>query len=191
MKSDREFLDGIYRKAEKMDASKTISQEKVTLGEEKKVKKHFYLPKYAVQLSGSFAVIALMIMVKGNFKEDHVVPGPRTSPIVYSEYQALDLSHPLFEEATEIVEVLLEKSSEGLSLNAVRYYRTSGVEVLVEEFIENNELNLPEGDRAILFFRKEKEELILLDGFTWAMEYEAYENASMEVLTKELLEKIK
>lgn len=190
MKSDREFLDGIYEKAEMMDAAKTVTNENISLLKVKGKRKGFYFPRHAVRFAGSIAVLALILSVSGILPQ--VVPQKDSGNVPRVASRNIDLTenHPLFQQATEILEVKAVKEKKGILLRMVKSYKETGIEPLLASFLEKNELGIQEGQKAILFLEVKDGQVQVLDVFYWEEEMESFINVFRENLTRELLEKI-
>lgn len=191
MKSDREFLDGIYRKAEKMDVSKTLSHEDIALLKNEEKRKVAYFPRRAVQFAGSFAVLALILSVSSGLPQWGTPEDPGQVPRVAVRSIDLSADHPLFGQATEILEVKAEKVSSSILLSLVETYKESGEDLLLRSFLEKNELGIQEGQEAVLFLEVKDGEVQVLDVFNWEDEMNSFVNGFRDILTRELLEKVK
>lgn len=191
MKSDREFLDGIYKKAEKMDAAKTISQEEVSLPMKKEKRKESFFPRRAVQFAGSFAVLALVLSVSGILPQKEMPMDPGKVPRVASGNIDLTEDHPLFEQSTEILEVKAEKKKGSVPLILMESYRESGEDALVESFLAKNELGIQDGQKATLFLEVKEGQVQVLDVFLWEEETDTFVNVFRETITRALLKKVK
>jgi len=191
MKSDREFLDGIYRKAEKMDVSKTLSHEDISLLKNEENRKGAYFPRRAVHFAGSFAVLALVLSVSGILPQIAKQKDPGNPPRVAVRSIDLTEDHPLFGQATEIIQVKAERVSGSISLSLVETYKESGEDLLLRSFLEKNELGIQEGQEAVLFLEIKDGEVQVLDVFNWEEEMDSFINGFQEILTRELLEKVK
>ena len=191
MKSDREFLDGIYRKAEKLDVSKTLSHEDITLLKNEENRKGAYFRRRAVQFAGSFAVLALIFSVSSGLPQWGTPYDPGQVPRVAVRSIELTADHPLFGQATEIIQVKAERVSGSISLSLVETYKESGEDLLLRSFLEKNELGIQEGQEAVLFLEIKDGEVQVLDVFNWEEEMDSFINGFREILTRELLEKVK
>lgn len=191
MKSDREFLDGIYKKAEKMDAAKTISQEEVSLPMKKEKRKESFFPRRAVQFAGSFAVLTLVLSVSGILPQKEMPMDPGKVPRVASGNIDLTEDHPLFEQSTEILEVKAEKKKGSVPLILMESYRESGEDALVESFLAKNELGIQDGQKATLFLEVKEGQVQVLDVFLWEEETDTFVNVFRETITRALLKKVK
>lgn len=191
MKSDREFLDGIYKKAEKMDAAKTISQEEVSLPMKKEKRKESFFPRRAVQFAGSFAVLTLVLSVSGILPQKEMPMDPGKVPRVASGNIDLTEDHPLFEQSTEILEVKAEKKKGSVPLTLMESYRESGEDALVESFLAKNELGIQDGQKATLFLEVKEGQVQVLDVFLWEEETDTFVNVFRETITRALLKKVK
>lgn len=191
MKSDREFLDGVYKKAEKMDAAKTISQEEVSLPMKKEKRKVSFFPRRAVQFAGSLAVLTLVLSVSGILPQKEMTMDPGKVPRVASGNIDLTEDHPLFEQSTEILEVKAEKKKGSVPLILTESYRESGEDALVESFLAKNELGIQDGQKAILFLEVKDGQVQVLDVFLWEEETDTFVNVFRETITRALLKKVK
>lgn len=191
MKSDREFLDGVYKKAEKMDAAKTISQEEVSLPMKKEKRKESFFPRRAVQFAGSFAVLTLVLSVSGILPQKEMPMDPGKVPRVASGNIDLTEDHPLFEQSTEILEVKVEQKKGSVPLILTESYRESGEDALVESFLAKNELGIQDGQKAILFLEVKDGQVQVLDVFLWEEETDTFVNVFRETITRALLKKVK
>ena len=190
MKSDREFLDGIYQKAEHLDPAKTISQEENILLKSQEKRRKFYFSKPVLQLAGSFAVLALVFMAQGVQNKENLPLDPVDMPRVIYRTIEVTKEHPLFTEATDILEVEAVKSESQIELQSVEGFRTSQESASLESFLLKNELGIEEGKRAVLFLQMKDEKIQVLDVFYWDEEIRVYLNAYRESLSKEMLEEV-
>lgn len=191
MKSDREFLDGMYKKAEKVDIAKTVSNEDISLLKNIGKRKISYVPRRAVQFAGSFAVLVLIFSVSGMISQTGNQKDPRIVPRVVSGVMDLTEDHPLIQQATEILEVEAEKKEKSIPLTVVGTYKKSGNEPLLASFLEKNELGIQEGQKAILFLKVKDGQVQVLDVFYWEEEIGSFINVFRETLTRDQLEKVK
>ena len=188
MKSDREFLDGIYQKAEQLDPAKTISQAENVLLKSQEKRRKSYFSKPALKLAGSFAVLALVFFVQGVQNKENLPVDPVDVPRVISRTIEITEEHPLFTEATDILEVEAVKNASQIELRIVEGFRTSQESASLEGFLMKNELSVEEGKRAVLFLQMKDEKILVLDVFYWEEEIRIYLNAYRESLSKEIVE---
>lgn len=191
MKSDREFIDGIYQKAEQLDPAKTISQEENVLLKSQEKRRKSYFSKPTLQLAGSFAVLALVFFVQGAQNKENLPVDPVDVPRVISRTVEITEEHPLFTEATDILEVDAVKNESQIELQPVEGFRTSQESASIESFLLKNELGIEEGKRAVLFLQMKDEKIQVLDVFYWDDEIGIYLNAYRESLSRETLEETK
>ncbi|HBW14382.1 MAG TPA: hypothetical protein DEF30_11250 [Proteiniclasticum sp.] len=191
MKSDREFLDGIYQKAEQLDPAKTISQEENVLLKSQGNRRKSYFSKPTLQLAGSFAVLALVFFLQGVQEKENLPANPVDVPRVISRTVEITEEHPLFTEATDILEVEVVKNESQKKLRLVGAFRSSEDSRALEDFLLNNELGILEGKKAVLFLKLKEEKIQVLDVFYWEEEVRTYLNAYRESLSLETLEETK
>lgn len=190
MKSDREFLDGIYQKAEKLDPVKTISQEESILLTFQKKRKNSYFSSSALKLSGSFAALMLVFALQGIQTQKEVPPNPSDVPRVISRSIEITREHPLFHEATDVIEVEAVKNGSLIELTLLEAFRFSKENTALEGFLKENELGIEEGTRAVLFLQGTDGGIKVLDVFYYEKASASYLNAYRESFTGELLEEM-
>ncbi len=202
MKSDQEFLKGVYEKAKEMELSE---QQKMTGENSRKGTRSASTLRYAVTAAACFILVSA-----GVFKFVIDKPASQVTPQPISiDVRGIDLEgdgqeaqqgdlpgslseklRNLFEAATDIVEVV--KSTDGeKAYEIVRTYRNDSGEKDQLSKLKGILPQLEKGQRAVLFLKEEAGNVNMLDSFVSSTNEDTYQNSSGDVITKEELSEIK
>lgn len=206
MKSDQEFLKGVYEKAKEMELSE---QQKMTGENSRKGTRSASTLRYAVTAAACFVLVSAGVL---KFVIDkpasQVTPQPMSIDVrgidlegdgqeARQDAQQGDLPgslseklRNLFEAATDIVEVV--KSTDGeKDYEIVRTYRNDSGEKDQLSKLKGILPQLEKGQRAVLFLKEEAGNVNMLDSFVSSTNEDTYQNSSGDVITKEELSEIK
>lgn len=185
MKSDREFLDGIYAKAEELTLSKFDNLPS------KKSKFFHSTPARYIKYAGIAAVFILLLssamfipdLIKENNQVD-ITPIPRNVRYLppYTEQ--------IMEQASDIVEIKAYDSNDEMTLVITRYYKKSEIGSLDLSYLDSSKIGLAAGETAIVFLNVESKEAPVMDIFTLDSESNCFINPYGESITEELLDRL-
>ncbi len=195
MKSDNEFLNGIYKKAEELkaelEAEVKISEDEVGVNSfeasfnQKRKQKYFTrYPKYAGMAAGFILLISSTIyFVKLQENNNAIdIPNPHGVKIINYTGQTL-------EQATDIVKINVKDNNGVLQQDIVKVYKDSGNETLIIAFFNDNNIGLIAGDSAIAFLQADSNGAILMETFI-KTEANTYVSPFGEVVTEEELDEL-
>ncbi len=181
MKSDNEFLSGVYKKAEELKAEELKAE--ASYNQQRKQK---YSTRYTKYLGMAAGFILLMsstiyfVLLQEN-KE------PINSPAPYG-VKTINLGR-ILEQATDIVEIEVKDNNGELQHDIVKVYRNSGNETLITAFFNGNNIGLIAGDSAIAFLQVDSNGAVLMETFI-KTEDNTFVSPFGEVLTKEELNEL-
>lgn len=181
MKSDREFLDGIYEKAKEMEVLE--QRERATYSRLNGSRKALPM-RFALTAAACFVFVSLGLLLYDTAKpKDQVVPQPSSIDIRGIDLQ--DNIQDLFDTATEIAAVKWQGEN---SLEIEMLYRHSMGETRIKEELAKVLVSADEGGTAVVFLKAGDGGLELLDTFTWDKSEGTYRNSTGEVLAQERLD---
>lgn len=176
MKSDNEFLNGVYKKAEELKAEASYNQQR----------KQKYSTRYTKYLGMAAGFILLMsstiyfVLLQEN-KE------PINSPAPYG-VKTIN-SGQILELATDIVEIDVKDNNGVLQQDIVKIYKESGNETIITAFFNDNNIDLIAGDSAIAFLQVDSNGAVLMETFI-KTEANTYVSSFGEVVTEEELDEL-
>jgi hypothetical protein len=187
MKSDQEFLKGVYEKVKVMEGLEPKERD----GYERRKSTLRAMPlKYAVTAAAFLILVtAGAYIFDKNKTAEQVSPKPFTIDV--RGIDSKDGLKRLFDNATDIIEIRQEDSSKR-AYQVIEIYRHSDSEndILSELFDQLPQLE--ENQTAIVFMKKEPGSTTVLDSFIGSPGDETYQNTLGETVTKEkILEDIK
>lgn len=179
MKSDREFINGIYAKAKKMEMKEEKEPDRVKI--KRKTPVHYAL-----------TAAALLILLSVNYLFSNI-PGakePITPQNISIEPRGLGIPDDiqgLLDTATEIVFIKSDENrTEGFQI--LKLYQHSLQKSIIAENLTKLLPALQENQTAIVFLKADTAGLQLLDMFTGKDGTKDYVNSKGEILTKERLD---
>ncbi|MFT4144088.1 MAG: hypothetical protein QM644_06495 [Mobilitalea sp.] len=193
MKSDSEFLNGVYKKAEELKAEleQQIPEEDngitplaSAFNRKRKQKYSTRYTKYAGMAAGFILLISSTIYVvklQGN-NAPIDLPNPHGVKIINYSGQTL-------EQATDIVEINVKENNGELQQDIGKVYKNSGNETVIAEFFHGNNIGLIAGDSAIAFLQADTNGAVLMEVFIKA-EDNTYVSPFGEVVTEEELNEL-
>lgn len=187
MKSDQEFLKGVYEKAKEMEEL----EPKEPAGYESRKGTLRAIPlKYAVTTAAFFILVtAGAYIFEKNKPAEQVSPQPMTIDVRGIDFE--DGLKWLFDNATDIAEIKQGGSGER-AYQAVEIFRHSGSEKDILSGLSDQLPQLEKKQTAIVFIKKEAGSTEVLDSFIGSSGDETYQNPFGETVTKEkILENIK
>lgn len=215
MKSDYEFLNGVYKKAEELkaelEAEKHIPEEANQITEEKQIrekqisakanydfnalessfskkkKSHKGITRYA-KYTGMAAGFILLLSSTIYFVKLQGDNGSIDIPNPHG-VKIINFSDQILEQATDIVEINVKDHNGVLQQEVTKVYKDSGNEVLITEFFQSNKIGLLAGDIAVAFLKVDTNVAVLMEIFIKA-EDNTYVNPFGDVLTEEKLNEL-
>lgn len=190
MKSDREFLDGIYVKAEKLTSSNSVSDYDMELYENNNQQNKKFRPrttnyiKAAGVLVASLLVISSSINIYKPMNVNHLVDNRNMT----RNTRMIDYYDQLIERATDIIEVKAKSESNLITLEIIGRYKDSKSESKISGFLNNDVVGLTIEQSAILFIDADSKDGMILDFFTWDSEKDCFINSYGEIITQEILD---
>ncbi|SHO43247.1 hypothetical protein [Anaerocolumna xylanovorans] len=186
MKSDQEFLKGIYEKAKEMELSE---QEELKESESRKSFLRAIPLRYAVTAAAFFILISVSAFLHSKNKPmEQVTPQPMTIDVRGIDFG--DGLQQLFDNATDIIEVKQDNSGEK-AYQVVEIYRHSGDEKDILSKITDKLPQLEKTQTAVVFLKKESGSMNVLESFIGSTKEDTYQNDYGEILTKKELLEIK
>ena len=188
MKSDRDFLDGVYAKVEKLTASSVY-------GNDIKRKEHYHMPtnkqhvsttrylKYSGMAAGFLLLISSAIYL-GNYKEKNNQIGNTPAPI---NIRTLNHTDQLLGQATDIVAVEASVKNDVVILNITESYKSSKNELLIPKYLDNKVIGLTDGQLAIVFINTDYKDAPVMDMFLWDSGNNSFINPYGETINEEIL----
>ncbi len=177
MKSDNEFLNGVYKKAEELKAEE-LKREELKAEEQipevvdydinpletsfNKKRKQKYSTRYTKYLGMAAGFILLMSSTIYFIKLQENME-PINSPAPYGVKSINSVQ--ILEQATDIVEIKVKDDHGVLQQEIVKVYRNSGNETLITDFFNGNNIGLIAGDSAIAFLQVDSNGAMLMEIF--------------------------
>lgn len=189
MKSDREFLDGIYVKAEKLTADAAlivdIQQKKDDSAMKQRGSTRYV--KYA-GLAASFLIFISSAIFLNNYigRNNEIVDTPTPSSIRIVNYH-----EQLIEQASDIIAVETGSFDDKAALSITEGFKTSGNEGQLLNALDSTMIGLKEGESAIVFMKFDSGNFKVLDAFIWDKENGAYSNQYGESIDLESLKNLR
>ncbi len=187
MKSDREFLDGIYAKVEKITSS--ISDKNLELNEynTKKTQKnhvsYIRYVKYAGVAAGFLLLISSTLYANSYVKRNKQIanqPEPgKTRMMSYTDY--------LIGNATDILAVKASHENSDMALSVIKIYRSSEPKANVFHYLSNDVVGLSVDQSAIVFINADSRDTPIMDVFVWEPDSNRYVNPYGEIVTEEII----
>lgn len=190
MKSDREFLQEVYKKAEKMKF------EKQTVNDTRYSFKKFFsslLKKKSADFRVAVVTAVFLLMVTSGviinnltMEKEKVTPTPYN--LIPRGLPSTVAVPQLWDNVTDVIEI--QNSDNGGPLNIVYVYKGhTGEEVLLDK-INKDIAYLEQNQSAIVLLQVTGEDMNILDVYYLDIEDGTYKNLSDSVLTKEELEEL-
>lgn len=187
MKSDQEFLKGVYEKAKEMEG---LEQKEPAGYESRKSTLRAVPLKYAVTAAAFLILVTAGAYIYDKNKQvEQISPQPMTIDVRGIDFG--DGLKGLFDNATDIIEIRQEDSGER-AYQVVEIYRHSGNGKDILSGLSDQLPQLEKKQTAIVFMKKEGGSTQVLDSFIGSPGDETYQNTFGETVTKEkILENIK
>lgn len=190
MKSDREFLDGIYSKAEKLPSSISSLDHDLLLKKnrynESVLKKQASYTKY-VKYGGMVAAFLLLLSSTLYFNNDREINNQIDNHPVPSKFRMIHYPEQLVEEATDIVELRAKHENDVTTLDFVKSYKDSGNGTRILNLLNNDVIALTADQSAVIFIDVDSKDSPIMDIFIWAPDRNCFINPYGEVITEENL----
>ncbi|SCP99488.1 hypothetical protein [Anaerobium acetethylicum] len=172
MKSDREFLDGIYEKVEKAESDQPP-----------KIRKRARYVKYAGMAAG-FLVLAFSAMFLNRFTKSD--DQNAATPAAY-EVRMVDFSEQLIAQASDIVEVEARDDNGGMVVDITRSFKSSGNDLKGLPVADLEAAGLSAGQSAVVFVDADAGGTSVMDVFIGDADHLSYTNQYGETIELERL----
>lgn len=178
MKSDREFLQGVYEKAEELRLAKQTEINKSPWTKRKPA----YL-RYA--LAAAFVLIITSGTILKSFRpeKENITPQPYD---LTRGLASIDINQQIWENTTDVIEV--QNSEKNNSFEVIHVYKGYSEEKILLKEAEDYIIPLEDGQTAIILLQTSEDETVMLDVYYSNKEDGTYRNTWNDVLTKESLE---
>ena len=190
MKSDREFLDGIYAKAEELKFRSDMDNDFELKGRDHTSvqKPHASSVKYVKYAS---MAAGIMLLLSSAFYIDNLVDKNKLEETpIPRNFKIISYTDQLIEDATDIIAINANYNKDGVALNIIKSYKKSTKKSLLQNHLNNTEISLTEGQTAIVFINADSKEAPILDIFLLDADNNRFINPNGESITEELLIKI-
>lgn len=188
MKTDREFLEGIYAKAEKLPPSIA------SLDHDLKVNEKYYKPsqkqdtfsskyvKYAGMAAGFFLLLSSALFINNYIEINNQID---KQPVPIS-FRMIHYTDQLMEQATDIVEIRANQENDIITIDIVKSYKDSGNESKLSNYLNNDVIGLTKNQSAIVFIDVDSKDIQVLDIFVWEADSNRFINPYGEIITNEI-----
>ena len=190
MKSDREFLDGIYAKAKKLqspistldhDLKHKENYNKSTQNQHNYSSKHV---KYA-GLVASFLILLSSALYINNYININKQIDNQPVP---SNFRMIHYTDQLMEQATDIVEIRAKYENDIITIDIVKRYKDSGNES-ISNYLNSDVIGLTADQSAIVFIDVNSKDIPIMDIFVLEADSNSFINPYGEIITNEILGK--
>lgn len=188
MKSDREFLDGIYAKAEKSSSMSPLDSDYLIKETHNKPtpKKHTTYTKY-VKYGGMVAGFILLLsstLYLNNYTEKNEQNDDQPVP---SKFRMIPYSDLIIEEATDIVEIRAKYKDDVITLDIAHNYKESANGPSISNYLNNDVIGLTADQSALVFINADSKNTPIMDIFIWVPDSNHFTNLYGEVITVDKL----
>lgn len=188
MKSDREFLDGIYAKAEKVKSISTIDNN-LRFNEYTKMqpqKQHVSSTKYVkyASMAACFLLLISSALYINNYIEKNKQIANQPVP---SNIRMMGYTDHLIAKATDIIAIKTNHESNGIALSIIKIYKSSGIEPKSLNYLNNDVIGLSDDQSAIVFIDADSKAAPVMDIFVWEPDSNSFVNPYGEIITEEIL----
>lgn len=190
MKSDREFLDGIYVKAEKLTSSNSVSDYDMELYENNNQRNKKFQSRTANYIKAAGVLVASLLVISSTINiykpmnVNHLVDNRNMT----RNTRMIEYQDQLIERATDIIEVKAKSESNLITLEIIGSYKDSKSESKISSFLNNDVVGLTLDQSAILFIDADSKDGMILDIFTWDSDENCFINSYGEIITQEILD---
>jgi hypothetical protein len=199
MKSDHEFLKGVYKKAEELRNKDEMelkhSKESQFEWMNIKHRKMNYIYRYGTMA----AIVTIIILATSNLitptNHNELInnePNPiNNDPIGLNNKgtRTLNILDLLFDTSTDVVEIGFNSADENNKYLIVKNYKTNLEKDEILEVVYREDINLHENQTAIIFIQQSEDEKFILDVFFSDLYQEGtFINDYGDVITREGLE---
>ncbi len=191
MKSDREFLDGIYAKAEKLQSPISTLDHDLKHKEnynEPTQNQHTYSSKYVkyTGLVASFLLLLSSALYINNYIDINKQIDNQPVP---SNFRMIQYTDQLMEQATDIVEIRAKYENDVITIDIVKIYKDSGNESKLSNYLNSDVIGLTADQSAIAFIDVDSKDIPVMDIFVWETDSNSFINPYGEIITNEILGK--
>lgn len=192
MKSDREFLDGIYVKAEKLKTSNSVSDYDMDLYENNDQRNKKFQSRTTNYMKTAGVLVASMLVVSSTINiykpmnVNHLVDNRNLT----RNTRMIEYQDQLIERATDIIEVKANSESNLITLEIIGSYKDSKSESQISSFLNNDVVGLTLEQSAVIFIDADLKEGMILDIFAWDSDKNCFINSYGEIITQEILDNL-
>lgn len=189
MKSDREFLDGIYAKAEKLSSSNSVLYDRIEFDEMDNRRNRNSYTRSTGHLKFAGVFVALLVVLTSTINTNaptNTKPSvdPRNVPRTAN---MMEYSDQLSEEATDIIEVKAKPQNDRITLGIVDSYKGTKSDSDLSNLLNNEVLSLTVNQSAIVFIDADSQDMKIMDIFVWNSDKNCFMNPYGETITREIL----
>ena len=191
MKSDREFLDGIYAKAEELQSPiSTLDHDLKHKGNYNKPtqNQHTYSSKHVkyAGLVASFLLLLSSALYINNYIDINKQIDNQPVP---SNFRMIQYTDQLMEQATDIVEIRAKYENDVITIDIVKSYKDSGNESKLSNYLNSDVIGLTADHSAIVFIDVNSKDIPIMDIFVLEADSNSFINPYGEIITNEILGK--
>lgn len=188
MKSDREFLDGVYAKAEELTTSSVLDLELKykEIYQPMNNKKTTRYVKYTGMAAGFLLLVSSAVYLNNFAQKSNQIgntPVPR-------DIRMVNYFEQLIEQASDIIAVEASDIDGEVVLIITEDFKNSGNDIQRINIVDNNVIGLMEGQSAIVFINADTKDASVMDVFLRDKDNKdssIYENQYGETITLEAL----
>ena len=187
MKSDREFLQGIYTKAEEMKLSTQTVNDKGPLSK-KQWKSIFNIKPTNLRFAMATAAFVLIIssgVFITSLTNEKSIEKPQTLGVIPRGLPITEGEQQIWDKVTDVIEV--RSSKDESSYKIVQVYKGQALEKDILNRIKDPVTNLEDGQTAIILLEINEEDIMVLDIYYSEKDNNTYRNLSNLVLTRDSL----
>lgn len=199
MKSDHEFLKGVYKKAEELRNKDEMELKHSKASQFEWMNVKYRKMNYIYRYGTVAAMLTIIVLASSNLitptNHNEIInnePIPiNNEPIGFSNKgtRTLNILDLLFDTSTDVVEIGFNSADENNKYLMVKNYKTNLGKDEILEVISTKDITLQENQTAIMFIRESDNEKTILDIFLGDLNQEGtFKNDYGEVITKEELE---
>ncbi len=183
MKSDREFLQGIYEKAQELKLSTQIEERKGS-----SIKRQWNSKLHIKPANLRFAMVAavfVLLITSGVFLKSTIskneVEKPQTFGLTPRGFQGVEEEVQIWDIVTDVIEVKFSQNKN--SLEIVHVYKGQIKEDVLLDTVKHYITNIDQSQTALVLLKDYKEYIAVLDIYYSDKANRSYKNSSNEEIT--------
>lgn len=187
MKSDREFLQGIYEKAQELKLSTQIEESKGS-----SIKRQWNSKLHIKPANLRFAMVAavfVLLITSGVFLKSTIskneVEKPQTFGLTPRGFQGVEEEVQIWDIVTDVIEVKFSQNKN--SLEIVHVYKGQIKEDVLLDTVKHYITNIDQSQTALVLLKDYKEYIAVLDIYYSDKANRSYKNSSNEEITLDSL----